>query len=314
MQGTLPATRAAIDTQVEHLTSTIQQAVQQFIPQARQSEWQKPYWTAQCTAKVKAARKARRAWTTQQTQASWEAYTQACQEKKAQIRRDKMIGWRATVAEAAADPTKLWKFAKWARSGTQATGQAFPPLQDPGGGTAHTAPQKAAALAAQFFPSPAEADLSDIDPHSPWPEPVPLEQRILAKEVQAALNSLPSKKAPGPDKIPNELLKHCSESLKDPLAWLFSACVQAGYHPSTFKASITCVLRKPQKKDYSQPKAYRPIALLNTVGKVLEKILAQRLTSAAEKNRLLPDTQMGARAGRSTISAMELIVEQIHTL
>ena len=73
-------------------------------------------------------------------------------------------------------------------------------------------------------------------------------------------------------------------------------------------------LKKPGKEDYTIPKAYRPIALLNTLGKTLESIVAKKITYLAEKHRLLPDTHMGARRGKSTESALELLTEQIHTV
>jgi hypothetical protein len=50
------------------------------------------------------------------------------------------------------------------------------------------------------------------------------------------------------------------------------------------------VLRKPGKPNYSAPEAYRPISLLNTLGKLLEVVVARRLSFLAEKHGLLPDT------------------------
>ena len=64
------------------------------------------------------------------------------------------------------------------------------------------------------------------------------------------------------------------------------------------------VLRKPGKPDYSDPAAYRPIALLNTIGKVLEAIVARRISDLAEDANLLPDEQYGARPGRSAEDAL----------
>ena len=127
------------------------------------------------------------------------------------------------------------------------------------------------------------------------------------------LKSLPNDKAPGPDAILNRLLKYC-KALELPLATLFTACLQTHYHPRAFKVSHTIVLRKPQKPSYNTPKAYRPIALLNTIGKVLEKIMANRLSALAERENLLPESQMGARPHRSTLSAMELLTEQVKTI
>ena len=43
-------------------------------------------------------------------------------------------------------------------------------------------------------------------------------------------------------------------------------------------------------------------------------MVAQQLSKAAEEHHLLPDTQMGARPGRSTETALELLTRQIHTI
>jgi hypothetical protein len=50
------------------------------------------------------------------------------------------------------------------------------------------------------------------------------------------------------------------------------------------------MLRKPGKPDYLDLKAYRPIVLLNTLGKALEAIMAKRLRYIAETHALLPST------------------------
>jgi hypothetical protein len=80
--------------------------------------------------------------------------------------------------------------------------------------------------------------------------------------------------------------------------------------PPAVQESQTVVLAKPGKSPatYRTAKGYRPIALLPTLGKVLEAILAKRVAEAAEWNGLLPDEQMGNRAGRSTELAVRLVV------
>ena len=90
--------------------------------------------------------------------------------------------------------------------------------------------------------------------------------------------------------------------------------MKLGYHPREFKKAKTIVLRKPKKEDYTEPKSYRPIALLDTMGKALEGIVAKRLSDYAENGNMLPVEQMGARRGRSTETALETIVETIHTV
>ena len=69
---------------------------------------------------------------------------------------------------------------------------------------------------------------------------------------------------------------------------LFNACVKLGYHPEVFKRANTVVLRKPKKNDYTNSKAYRSIALLNTIEKALKSVVARKLIDVAKANHLLP--------------------------
>ncbi|KAI0999050.1 hypothetical protein K3495_g9146 [Podosphaera aphanis] len=181
-------------------------------------------------------------------------------------------------------------------------------------GTIHTQPPRIArAMAEYFFPQSVAADTTDIS-GSTYPEELDnIPSTITLAEVEEILGKLPSK-APGPDGIPNRLVKECKITLKKDLAELQNACLSLGYHPKGFKESTTLILRKPQKPRYDTPKSYWPIALLNTKGKLLEKIVANRLSKAAEEFKLLPEEQMGARPKRSTISALELSTGQIHTI
>ena len=49
------------------------------------------------------------------------------------------------------------------------------------------------------------------------------------------------------------------------------------YCPKAFKKSITVVLQKPGKSDYTKPKAYKPVALMNTLSKIIDIVLARRI-------------------------------------
>lgn len=85
-------------------------------------------------------------------------------------------------------------------------------------------------------------------------------------------------------------------------------CTVTGYHPGPWHASISVALTKPRKKAHSQPRSYRFIQLLNTMGKVLEKLQATRLTNMAMTYVLVPQTQFGALPGKSTIDAVMSLV------
>ena len=109
------------------------------------------------------------------------------------------------------------------------------------------------------------------------------------------------------------LLKACSTPLYRVLVVLIEACFRLGWYLERFKRAKTIVLQKPGKppETYRTPGGYRPIALLPTVGKVIEALVARRITSAAEVYGLLPTEQMGNRAHRSTELAVRLVVAQV---
>ena len=134
-------------------------------------------------------------------------------------------------------------------------------------------------------------------------------------EIRGIIKGLKPDKAPGPDQITNRLLKLIAETIAPTLAQIVSDCLKLGYFPDQFKTADTIMLKKPgQDKKPSEPKSYRPIALLNTIGKVIETTIANRLRNGLEDNNKLPDTQMGARRNSSTASALELVTETVHTI
>jgi hypothetical protein len=78
-----------------------------------------------------------------------------------------------------------------------------------------------------------------------------------------------------------------------------------------WKSFTTVVLRKPGKPRYDVPKAYWPIALLNTMWKVMTAIVADQITFITEKHQLLPSHHFGGRPGRTTTDAMHLLTLRI---
>lgn len=158
-------------------------------------------------------------------------------------------------------------------------------------------------------PTP-EADLTDTISaiHPPEIEQLP---NISFNRVQASLRRAAPWKAPGVDCIPMGFLKAMGEPLICAIQCLAQASWDWGYHAKPFRIARTIVLRKARKEDYTQPKSWRPIALLNTLGKLVESITATYLQSLAEKHHLLPNMQMGARQGRSTETALDSLVSQI---
>ena len=72
------------------------------------------------------------------------------------------------------------------------------------------------------------------------------------------------------------------------------------------------ILRKPNKLDYTKPNAYRPIALENTIGKLIESIITKLLSYLIETHELLPPNHFGGRPQRTTEDAMMVLTENIY--
>jgi hypothetical protein len=229
--------------------------------------------------------------------------------KKRTIKKALRDGHQRKVAEAARDPQAVLKLANWLKKrGTRTAG--FTPVLQHQGQRATTPEEKAEMLQRVFFPPPPEADTSDIV-GATYPQPI-IFPPIPLQETLATIRNLARAKAPGTDEIWNEILQDCSELLGGPITRLANACMETGYHPKIFRTSITVALRKPGKDDYGVPKAYRPVALLNTIGKAIEAIVAARLSYAAYEHGLLPRNHLGGLKGTSTETALHRLVDKIY--
>ncbi|CAF1500999.1 unnamed protein product [Adineta ricciae] len=120
--------------------------------------------------------------------------------------------------------------------------------------------------------------------------------QINVKEVKYRLKQLRNS-ATGPDNIHNRCLKNYSKLLVQHLTTLYNEILNYGYIPDAWKQAKIILLLKPTK-DKQQPSSYRPISLLNYLGKLLEKIVRQRLMSELNRRNILPEHQAGFRPGK----------------
>ncbi|KAF8634804.1 hypothetical protein AX14_010631 [Amanita brunnescens Koide BX004] len=111
--------------------------------------------------------------------------------------------------------------------------------------------------------------------------------------------------APGPDRVTWELLKMAFRVNGAPegVCHLFNQIRSSGVWPSWFKQSTCVIIPKPNKPRYNVPKAFRPISLLNTIGKLLTKVIASRLQFDCLKYDILHPGQCGGVMKHATIDA-----------
>ena len=128
---------------------------------------------------------------------------------------------------------------------------------------------------------------------------------------------MPNRKALGRHELPAELLKLIlDEDRYENLHILkqFHAIVIAiwrgGGVPQEWKDATIIVLHK---KDRTERGRYRGISLVAHAGKVLLKVIANRLSNYCERADILPEEQCGFRPQRSTID-MIFVVRRLHQL
>ena len=121
-------------------------------------------------------------------------------------------------------------------------------------------------------------------------------------EVERLIKSLPNKTSYGHDKISNILLKSLNTAISYPLVIIFNQSIHQGIFPEQMKLAEVVPLYKGKEHDIVIN--YRPISLLMTISKVLEKLVYQRLQSFLELHGTLFDSQYGFRARRSCEQAI----------
>ena len=252
----------------------------------------------------------RRRWQQTRQNDDYEADQQARNKKGRHIQKILRNTHRQRVEEASESPSGLWKLVKWAKNRHNETPAYTPALVRPDGELAQQPEEKAEVLRQSFFPPPYQADLTDLEGYQ-YPPPIDCPD-ITVAEIERAIRRASPSKAPGTDDIPNGVLHQTLDILLPSLCILFNACLRQGYCPAHFKQAITVVLRKPGKDDYTRPKSYRPIALLNTLGKALEAIVANRLAYLADVYGLLPSRHTGGRKLASTDHAIHFLLQKIH--
>jgi exonuclease III len=304
-----------LDNECSNLTTVIQETIAREVPITELTPKSKRWWTKELSQlRKRANRTGRKAYRLRHDpehqihkdhKETSNAYAKAIKYNKQQF-------WRDWLEKA--DEPDLWTAQRMvsgpATDGGKVRIPALKHREDGTEVTAKTNPDKSRALAKGFFPPKPLPNVEEEDaPRAPKPCSAPI--KITKEQMVKHLKKLKPYKAPGPDGIPNVILSKCADMLLDRLYYAYTAMLNDNLQYSPWKSFVTVVLRKPGKPRYDLPKAYRPIALLNTMWKLLAAIVAEHITFLSEKHQLLPAHHFGGRPGRTTTDAMHLLTYKI---
>ena len=121
-------------------------------------------------------------------------------------------------------------------------------------------------------------------------------------EFKSAISKCNDSSTPGPDKLTWHHLKLIikNDDYLSNIINIADACINLGHWPKYFKISTTIVIPKPNKSSYDNLKAFCLIVLLNTLGKLIEKVIAERLQFIVTSNNFIHPSQLGGLKFKST--------------
>ena len=300
---------ADTQAQADRLLQTVETAVKDLTPLSKPSTYAKRWWTQDLTSlrdtytKLRNRARSTRRRGGQNQQEEQEAKEAAKQYHKA-IRTQKKAHWEDFLT----NETNIWSAARFIKPGKQSAFGKIPRLKRSDGEFTESKEDQARELLTTFFPPlPLQIDEEEAQLHKP---PLPFTE-LQQHEIRAKIYEASQWKAPGPDGLPAAVWRELWPIVKDDVTDLFRSSIKDSYLPHQWRQAKIVPLRKPGKENYAIAKAWRPISLLSTLGKVLEAVIAERISFLAEEHGLLPQNHFGARRRRSAEQALLLLQNKI---
>ncbi|MEW8542639.1 MAG: reverse transcriptase family protein, partial [Candidatus Thiodiazotropha sp.] len=125
---------------------------------------------------------------------------------------------------------------------------------------------------------------------------------ITNQEVLDVLHSLNISKSCGPDLINPRLLKEGAQYLQIPLTYIFNSSLRQCQFPNAWKKANVTPIHK--KNDKTLPNNYRPISLLSTIGKVMERCVHKHIYNYVIAHNLITPFQSGFIRSDSTTNQL----------
>lgn len=298
------STPANIDEGVSILTSTIRRAAEVAIPRTTLRPPDFLSLPPGLARSVAIKNRARRHWQAFRTVNLRIEYNRLAAQLRRDITSHRKRVWEQKLSTLSINDHSIWPMAK----SLLKRGTPNPPLTTPSGpalSSAAKAEAIATVLEKSFTPNPPANDSPELDSKmekffSISKGPIPPDELLCSpKELVSLLKALNPKKSPGPDSISARLILQLPGTALSRLLQIFTASFRIGHFPTAWKHAKVISILKPGKPP-TDPSSYRPISLLNILGKVFERTIQARLKVFIADKHIIPPAQFGFTEGTST--------------
>ena len=133
--------------------------------------------------------------------------------------------------------------------------------------------------------------------------------KISEKELSVAIRNLENKYSSVFDGLNNFIIKKIQFAIVPTLTYLVNKCFENSVFPNCLKEAVIIPLYR--KGDPKVAENYRPISLLPTIGKLIEKLVQKRMLNFLEKFKLLNKNQFVFRPKKCTVEALVSFIESV---
>jgi ribonuclease HI len=277
-----------------------------------------PWWTTELTSKRKRLNALRRLY--QRTKNNEElrehrkkAYYEERKEYVTTIKKEKIKSWKEYCNLTS--HTNPWNaIYKLAANKTRGS-QMLTTLKRQDGTNTTNIEERVKMMAEHLIPKDDETE--DTEYHKKLriqvKEPIQTveDREYTTEEVKNAIAELKHKKAPGEDNITEEIYQRVYYQFPKFVYTLYNECLRRGQFPRQWKKVNIIPIIKPGKENSTDVTKFRPISLTNVPGKVLEKLLINRIMHHAYQKELMNHKQYGFTPQKSTIDATMEVKEYL---
>ena len=298
-------TKEDIDVSVEELVNLIKKAEALSVPLIKNTYRSSPF-SDSILKMITLRNYKRRLWQRNKQQDIKSDINFLNRQIKAQIKSFNNEIWNTKLSQLKKHSNQFWKVTKTLKNPIN----KIPPLKSPTS-LLLTDQDKANGIGSAFCAAHSTTfnDLSDASTESvvlmsynniSYFQPTIKESYLpTPREISRLIRGLKNKKSPGDDAINNIILKRLPKKAIILLMHIYRACFKLSYFPEGWKCAKVIPIPKP-KKDLTLASNYRPISLLNSLSKVLEKLILTRLKAHISARNILPNEQFGFRPAHST--------------